>query len=187
MGVVDNIRDACEELGQADLSGIKLETAEPGLLDVRTGDFDAHVAMQPGAMVYYGSLLKEAAQSYALHAQQHTEDVSGGESDMDSIVSSSSSSLSNPSAAASTSSWPSVGNTAFLDASSLTGDDLGMLPTEVGSFTSLPPAATSQRSLISSVSSSLISSLPFRSSSRKPTSATHVSLAHSSPPSTSGR
>ena len=60
MSVVENIIKTCEELGMVELNGIKLETADPALLDVTEMDLDQHVAMQPAAIVYYGTLRKEA-------------------------------------------------------------------------------------------------------------------------------
>ena len=66
MDVVDRITTACEEMGNLELSGIKLEEADPKLLDVSEMDFDRHVAMQPAAIAYYGSLLKEAGRNLAI-------------------------------------------------------------------------------------------------------------------------
>jgi len=60
--VVQNIVDGVDEIGDNGmLQGIKLETADPKLLDVRDGSFDDHVAMQPAAIAYFGSLKKTAA------------------------------------------------------------------------------------------------------------------------------
>jgi len=58
--VVENIIRTCDELGVIELSGIKLESADPRLLDVSDMDLDEHVAAQPSAIAYYGTLLKEA-------------------------------------------------------------------------------------------------------------------------------
>lgn len=63
--VIDCIADACDSMGDVDLAGIKLETADPRLLDVSHMDLDRHVAMQPAAMAYYGSLLKDSARRLA--------------------------------------------------------------------------------------------------------------------------
>jgi hypothetical protein len=60
-GVVEHVADACESMGDVELAGIRLETADPRLLDVTHMDLDRHVAMQPSAMAYYGSLLKDAS------------------------------------------------------------------------------------------------------------------------------
>jgi hypothetical protein len=59
MSVVNNIRQSCDDLGHVDLSGISLEDALPQLLDVSEMTLDEHVSMQPAAIAYYGSLLKE--------------------------------------------------------------------------------------------------------------------------------
>jgi len=58
--VIGNIMKTCEGLGDVELSGVKLESAERDLLNVSWGDLDQHVAMQPAAMAYFGSLKKEA-------------------------------------------------------------------------------------------------------------------------------
>lgn len=58
--VIENITKTCEGLGDVELSGIKLETAERDILNVSWGDLDQHVAMQPAAMAYFGSLKKES-------------------------------------------------------------------------------------------------------------------------------
>ena len=63
--VVNNIAEACDSMGEVDLAGIKLESADPRLLDVSHMDLDKHVAMQPSAMAYYGSLLKDAGRRLA--------------------------------------------------------------------------------------------------------------------------
>jgi len=59
--VVSKIVDACNELGDVQLAGIKLEEASPALLDVTQFSIDQHVAMQPAAIAYYSTLKKEAA------------------------------------------------------------------------------------------------------------------------------
>ncbi len=58
--VIQNIVATCESLGEVELSGVKLESAERDLLNVSWGDLGQHVAMQPAAMAYFGSLKKEA-------------------------------------------------------------------------------------------------------------------------------
>jgi len=63
--VIDNVADACESMGEVELAGIALESADPRLLDVTHMDLDRHVAMQPAAMAYYGSLLKDASRRLA--------------------------------------------------------------------------------------------------------------------------
>lgn len=63
--VFENIQEACDRLGSQCLFGIPLESADPRLLDVREADLNDHVAMQPGAMAYYGALKKYAARRLA--------------------------------------------------------------------------------------------------------------------------
>jgi hypothetical protein len=65
--VISNIDQSCEDLGMVDLSGINLESASPQLLDVAELDIDRHVAMQPSAMAYYGTLLKESGRRLAAY------------------------------------------------------------------------------------------------------------------------
>ena len=59
--VYENIVDTCEGLGEVDLGGIKLEGADRRLLDVSQMDLDTHIAMQPSAVAYYGTLYKDAS------------------------------------------------------------------------------------------------------------------------------
>jgi hypothetical protein len=61
--VSGNITDAVDGIGQQKLVGIQFETADPRLLDVRDGDFNDHVSMQPAAIAYYGMLKKTAARN----------------------------------------------------------------------------------------------------------------------------
>ena len=65
MGLLENVRQTVESLGQVELSGIKLESAKSELLDVGQLDLDKHVAMQPSAIVYYGAMKKEASRRLA--------------------------------------------------------------------------------------------------------------------------
>jgi hypothetical protein len=58
--VIDRIAQSCNDLGEVDLSGIRLENADPKLLDVSQMELDKHVSMQPSAVAYYGSLFKDA-------------------------------------------------------------------------------------------------------------------------------
>ena len=60
MGVVENIAETCDSLGEIDLAGITLETADPALLDVTQMELGLHVSMQPAAVAYYGSLYRAA-------------------------------------------------------------------------------------------------------------------------------
>lgn len=63
--VVEAIAKTCEDLGQVELGGIKLESASPALLDVSQLGLDVHVAVQPSAIAYYGALKKEAGRRLA--------------------------------------------------------------------------------------------------------------------------
>ena len=71
MSVVDNISESCDALGQVDLSGVTLDSADPSLLNVSMMDLDQHVAMQPSAIAYYGSLLKEASRRVSAHKRAY--------------------------------------------------------------------------------------------------------------------
>jgi hypothetical protein len=57
--ITANIKKSCDDLGQIDLSGIKLEEAGAQLLNVSEMDFDQHVAIQPSAITFFGVLRKE--------------------------------------------------------------------------------------------------------------------------------
>ena len=61
MSVIENIRGTMDDLGQVELSGVKLESCDGNLLDVGEYDLDRHVAVQPAAIAYFGSLKKEAS------------------------------------------------------------------------------------------------------------------------------
>ena len=63
--VIELVADSCQEMGEVELAGISLESADPRLLDVSHMDLDRHVAMQPAAMAYYGFLLKDAQRRLA--------------------------------------------------------------------------------------------------------------------------
>ena len=71
MSVVNNITNACDALGQVDLSGITLESADPQLLNVSQMELDQHVAMQPAAIAYYGALVKEASRRVNAHKRAY--------------------------------------------------------------------------------------------------------------------
>jgi hypothetical protein len=60
MSIFDSIQKACDDLGELDLSGVKLEDPTPKMLDIQDGVFDEHVAMQPASIAYYGMLMKQA-------------------------------------------------------------------------------------------------------------------------------
>jgi hypothetical protein len=68
--VVKNIYETCEKLGDVQLAGVKLETADAALLDVTKFTIDQHVAMQPAAIAYYGTLKKQAARKLAALERQ---------------------------------------------------------------------------------------------------------------------
>lgn len=59
--VVGSIEKACDDAGEKTIAGKSLESPDPCLLDVRDGDFDEHVSMQPSAIAYYGVLRKQSA------------------------------------------------------------------------------------------------------------------------------
>ena len=59
--VVNTIKKACENISNIEITGIKLEDANASLLDVREGDFNEHVSIQPAAIAYYGVLKKQAS------------------------------------------------------------------------------------------------------------------------------
>lgn len=69
--VIERIANSCDEMGEVDLAGIKLETADPRLLDVSQMDLDRHVAMQPSAVAYYGALLRESKRKLALQKRSY--------------------------------------------------------------------------------------------------------------------
>ena len=69
--IIDTIADSCQDMGDIDLAGISLESADPRLLDVSHMDLDKHVAMQPAAIAYYGSLLKDASRRLAAYKRAH--------------------------------------------------------------------------------------------------------------------
>ena len=69
--VVKNILVTCSKLGDVQLGGIRLETADSSLLDVTKHTIDQHVAMQPAAIAYFGMLKKEAARKLAALERQH--------------------------------------------------------------------------------------------------------------------
>ena len=69
--VVKNIVTSCSKLGDVQLGQFKPETAEASLLDVTKFTIDQHVAMQPAAIAYFGTLKKEAARKLAVLERQH--------------------------------------------------------------------------------------------------------------------
>jgi len=71
MNVIENIKEACDALGQVELSGICLDSASPELLNVSEMSLDQHVAMQPAAIAYYGALLKEASRKVSAYKRAY--------------------------------------------------------------------------------------------------------------------
>ena len=61
--VAKKVMHSCDELGDFSLVGVKLEDADPKLLDIRLADLNDHVAIQPAAIAYYGMLKKIAARA----------------------------------------------------------------------------------------------------------------------------
>jgi hypothetical protein len=61
MALCDNVKVTIDGMGQVELSGIKLESADPRLLDVGSLDLNRHVAMQPSAIAFFGAMKKEAS------------------------------------------------------------------------------------------------------------------------------
>jgi hypothetical protein len=66
MGLIENVKSSIDGMGQVELSGIKLESADPRLLDVGALDLDKHVAMQPAAIAYYGAMKKEVSRRLSM-------------------------------------------------------------------------------------------------------------------------
>jgi hypothetical protein len=58
--VANAISEACEKCGEMSLLETKLEDCNPVVLDVRVGMLDDHVSIQPAAIAFFGSLLKDA-------------------------------------------------------------------------------------------------------------------------------
>jgi hypothetical protein len=58
--VCERIAKCCDELGTSSLLGIPLENADPRFLDIREANLDEHVAVQPAAIAFFGSLKKDA-------------------------------------------------------------------------------------------------------------------------------
>lgn len=66
MSLIENVKRSIDNMGQVEMSGINLESADVRLLDVDTMDLDRHVAMQPSAIAYYGAMKKEASHGLAM-------------------------------------------------------------------------------------------------------------------------
>lgn len=59
--VSDSIGNACIQCGEFDIGGISLDNPDARLLDISDSNLSEHVAMQPAAIAYYGSMMKEAS------------------------------------------------------------------------------------------------------------------------------
>jgi hypothetical protein len=64
--VVEKISAGCMACGDFTLLGSKLEDCDPRSLDVRIGSLDDHVSMQPAAIAYFGSLVKDAVRRVSM-------------------------------------------------------------------------------------------------------------------------
>ena len=69
--IIDNIASSCYALGEVDLSGIRLDSADKSLLDVTQMTLDEHVAMQPSAIAFYTSLLCDAQRRLKVFERQY--------------------------------------------------------------------------------------------------------------------
>jgi hypothetical protein len=58
--IYKNIVNCCNNLGTAPLMGVALEDADPKFLDIRESSLDEHVAVQPAAIAFFGTLKKDA-------------------------------------------------------------------------------------------------------------------------------
>ena len=70
--IVNSINKSCDNLGKNKIFGIPLESGDSKLLDVREGDFDEHVAMQPGAIAFFGVLRRQSERF--LYNEKHSYD-----------------------------------------------------------------------------------------------------------------
>jgi len=66
MSLFENVKHTIDGMGQVELSGIKLESADARLLDVGSLDFSKHIAMQPAAIAFFGAMKKEATRRQAI-------------------------------------------------------------------------------------------------------------------------
>lgn len=62
--IVAKINESMEIMAKLGIGGIPLEQCSPFHLTVSVSDFNEHVDMQPGAIVYFGNLFKEAKRNY---------------------------------------------------------------------------------------------------------------------------
>ena len=62
--VTQSIIENCDKLAKKEIMDIPLESGDPRLLDVSEGTFDQHVALQPAAIAYFGTLKKMTARNY---------------------------------------------------------------------------------------------------------------------------
>jgi len=61
LDIFANIDEACKKFGDYSIMDCSLQSADNRLLDVREGSLHDHVAIQPGAIAYFGSLRRQAA------------------------------------------------------------------------------------------------------------------------------
>jgi hypothetical protein len=64
--VARKISDGCMKCGEFTLLEERLEDCDPRALDVRIGSLDDHVSMQPAAIAYFGSMLKDAERNVVM-------------------------------------------------------------------------------------------------------------------------
>ena len=71
MGLFENVKNTMDGMGQVELSGVKLESADARLLDPGSLDLDRHVAMQPSAIAYYGAMKKESGRRLMIEKRSY--------------------------------------------------------------------------------------------------------------------
>lgn len=69
--IINNITNSFDKMGEIDLAGISLETADHRLLDISHLDLDRHVAMQASAIAFYGSCLKDSSRRLSTMKRQY--------------------------------------------------------------------------------------------------------------------
>jgi hypothetical protein len=63
--IADDIASACEMCGEFSIGGIRFDAPSARLLDSSDANLSEHVAMQPAAIAFYGTKLKEATRVLA--------------------------------------------------------------------------------------------------------------------------
>jgi len=71
MGLFENVKESIDGMGQVELSGVKLESADARLLDPGSLDLDRHVSMQPSAIAYYGAMKKESGRRLMIEKRSY--------------------------------------------------------------------------------------------------------------------